>query len=45
MNFYAAYIDAKGIEHGMMFDNETINSYYNVTFSPDTRKWRLLLLG
>jgi len=38
MNYYAAYIDAKGIEHGMMFDNETINSYYNVTFSPDTKE-------
>jgi hypothetical protein len=38
MNFYAAYIDGKGIEHGMMFDSETINRYYNVTFSPATRE-------
>lgn len=38
MNFYAAYIDAKGQEHGMLFDSETINRYYNVTFSPATRE-------
>lgn len=42
MNYYAAYIDEKGIEHGMMFDNETINSYYNVTFSPDTKEVALI---
>ncbi len=38
MNYYAAYIDAKGQEHGMLFDSETINRYYNVTFSPATRE-------
>ena len=42
MNFYAAYIDGKGIEHGMMFDSETINRYYNVTFSPDTKEVALI---
>ena len=42
MNYYAAYIDAKGQEHGMMFDSETINRYYNVTFSPDTKEVALI---
>lgn len=42
MNYYAAYIDAKGIEHGMLFDSETINSYYNVTFSPATKEVALI---
>jgi len=38
MNYYAAYIDAKGQEYGMLFDSETINRYYNVTFSPETKE-------
>ena len=38
MNYYAAYIDEKGIERGMLFDSETINRYYNVTFSPATKE-------
>ena len=38
MNYYAAYIDEKGIERGMLFDSETINRYYNVTFSPETKE-------
>jgi len=38
MNYYAAYIDEKGIERGMLFGSETINRYYNVTFSPETKE-------
>ena len=38
MNYYAAYIDEKGIERGMLFDSETINRYYNVTFFPATKE-------
>ena len=42
MNFYAAYIDEKGIERGMLFDSESINRYYNVTFSPETKEVALI---
>lgn len=42
MNYYAAYIDAKGIEHGTVFDSETINNYYNVTFSQVAKEVALI---
>lgn len=38
MIYYAAYTDAEGIDHGMLFDSETISAYYNATFSPATKE-------
>ena len=38
MIYYAAYTDAEGIDHGMLFDSATITSYYNATFSPATKE-------
>ena len=38
MIYYAAYTDAEGRDHGMLFDSETISAYYNATFSPATKE-------